>query len=115
MLDRHLVEPVFIGTWIVLIVGTLIYNALETNYRRKALMARIMPPVVAALFLGFVALLGGPVWFALPFVAVITLLNMFTIKICLACGKMNRSPMIFPLPKYCHNCGEPLNGEPPAN
>jgi hypothetical protein len=71
----------------------------------------VMTPIVGLLFLAFTYLLQGirgASFAAIP-VAIITYINLRSVKFCPKCGASNRSPSIFPVPKYCGKCGAQLD------
>jgi hypothetical protein len=108
--DQRGIEGVFIGTWIALAIGGLIFS-----WRASPAMKRKAWPVgtiaVGLLFLVFIYLLQGTsgIAFAAIPVALITFLNLQTVKFCTKCGAFNRSPKMFPVPKYCGKCGAGLD------
>jgi hypothetical protein len=109
-LDRKAIEGVFLGTWIALGIGGWIFMRRAS----PALKQKIWPIstiVVGLLFLFFVYLLDGikSVTFAAIPIALITFLNLKTVKFCSNCGALNRSHTIFPIPKYCQKCGVTLD------
>lgn len=111
--DRSVIEGIFIGTWIVLAVGGLIFM-LRGSPAMKHKGWPVMTIGVGLLFLVFVFLLEGikgAVFAILP-VALITYLNLKTVKFCSMCGAFNRSPTMFPVPKYCGKCGVGLSVTP---
>jgi hypothetical protein len=109
-LDRSVIEGIFIGTWIVLAVGGLIFH-LRASPAMKHKVWPMMAIVVGPLFLVFVYFLDGikvASLAAVP-VALITYLNRKTVKFCSQCGALNRSPTMFPVPKFCGKCGAGLD------
>jgi hypothetical protein len=108
MKSHSSIQSVFISVWIVLIVTGLIYNLAENNFRRKQIVVRIMTVLGGGSFAVFAFLQGTDVWFLIPAVAAITLVNVFTLRICPNCGTTNRSPYLVPAPNYCRKCGTEL-------
>lgn len=109
-LDRKVIEALFIGTWIALGIGGWIFMgsappALKQKYRPFGIIA------VGLLFLLFAYLLDGAktaAFVAVP-IALITYLNLKTVRFCPKCGALNRSHTIFPIPKFCQKCGVTLD------
>lgn len=112
-LDRNIVEGIFIGTWVLLaVVGLIFYLRASPAMKHKAWP--VMSIVTGLLFLVFIYLLEGikfALLAAIP-VALITYLNLRTVKFCAQCGAFNRSPTMFPVPKYCGKCGTGLSVTP---
>ena len=108
--DQHTIQLIFFGTWIVLGIGSVVFAKTATP-QLKQKMQPIFAVGVGLLFLFFVSLLGGSqgFYFAVIPVAVIIYLNAKTVKFCPKCGTLNRSPYIFPAPKYCITCGTKLD------
>ncbi|KQV45118.1 hypothetical protein [Massilia sp. Root335] len=75
---------------------------------------KVWPPflgIVGVLFLGFTWTMGVPLetfFFAVPAVALITLLNLRTVRFCNSCGATLRSQNAFSKPAYCSKCGAKL-------
>lgn len=111
--DQHTIQSIFFGTWIVLAIGSIAFAKLASpELKRK--MWPVLAIGVGLIFLVFVCLLTGArgFYFAIIPVALIMYLNVKAVKICPKCGTINRSPYIFPVPKYCVKCGTALNAEP---
>jgi hypothetical protein len=106
------VFPVFIVVWAGLGIASSAFFYLSKN---ASLKRKIWPPASIAasvLFLAFVWTRGIPASefiFVVPFVALITFINLRVMKFCDACGRtvMNQNP--FSLPKYCSKCGAALD------
>jgi membrane protein CcdC involved in cytochrome C biogenesis len=104
------VFPIFFGVWVVLGIFSASFFFLNGN---AALKRKVWPPFVVGtglLFLFFIWLMGmqSEILFAAPFVIIITLINIKSVKFCSSCGKtiMNHNP--FAPPKYCSKCGAAL-------
>jgi hypothetical protein len=112
-LDHATVQHVFIATWIVLGIASAIFI-----FTAPPALKRKWHPIISIsaglLFLGFVFVLSEyKIPFFLPVaVAVIMYLNIKTVVFCPKCGAMNRSPYIYPIPKYCRKCGTDLHAAP---
>src|SRR5687768_6969296 len=109
-LDRSVIEGIFIGTWVVLAIGGLIFH-LHASPAMKHKVWPAMGIVVGLLFLVFIYFLEGIKFASLAAipVALITYLNRKTVKFCSQCGAFNRSPTMFPVPKFCGKCGTALD------
>jgi hypothetical protein len=100
---------VFIIIWILLSLfssGFFFFN------RNAALKRKLWPwfvTGVGVLFLGFVGFFGGyrVLYFAGPAVALITLLNLRTVRFCDSCGRTIYKTFLSP-PKFCSQCGAEL-------
>ncbi len=105
------VSPVFFVIWATLAVAFSAFFYLSPN---AALKRRVLPLASIAaglLFLGFAWKMGVPgsgLLFMIPFVGLITLINVRVIKFCDACGKTVRTQNPFSPPKFCSKCGAPL-------
>ena len=105
------VFPVFFGVWIVLGIFSTGFFYLNKN---AALKRKVWPPFISAvgiLFLGFTWAMGVPAgtfFFAVPAVALITLLNLRTVTFCNSCGATLRSQNPFSRPAFCSKCGAKL-------
>jgi hypothetical protein len=105
------VFPIFFGIWIVLGLFSAAFFFLGKNAKLKR---KVWPPftiATAILFVGFAWAMGFPsqvFLFMIPFVGLITFLNLRSVKFCDACGKtiMNQNP-ISP-PQFCSKCGARL-------
>jgi hypothetical protein len=82
--------------------------------KNASLKRKVWPPftiATATLFVGFVWAMGFPsqvFLIVIPAVALITFLNLRSVKFCDACGKtvMNQNP--FSPPQFCSKCGANL-------
>jgi hypothetical protein len=109
-LDQKAVQHVFVGTWIILIVGSLIFYRVASPALKQKMQPRLAIGVGLA-FLVFIYLLQGikGLSFAAIPVALIMYLNVKIVKYCPKCGAPNRNPYMFPVPKYCGKCGTALD------
>lgn len=105
------VFPVFLGVWVVLGLFSAAFFFLGKN---ASLKRKVWPPftiATAILFVGFVWAMGFPsqVFFIMiPAVALITFLNLRSVKFCDACGKTIMSQNPFSRPEFCSKCGAKL-------
>ena len=108
--NQDVIGQVFFATWIVLVIAGVIFHfTAPPAWKQKVWTYATVG--VGLLFLAFVYLLGGLLAFyfaAIP-VGLITCLNLTTVKFCPQCGALNRSPFIFPVPKFCNKCGSDLD------
>jgi hypothetical protein len=106
--------PIFFGVWIVLGISSAAFFFLNRN---AALKRKVFPPFVifiGVLFLTFGGLMGfarEPFFFLLmvPFVALITFVNIRNTRFCDTCGKTLISQNPFLRPKFCSSCGADLD------
>ncbi|HEY4081017.1 MAG TPA: hypothetical protein VGM81_09990 [Burkholderiaceae bacterium] len=103
--------PAFFVIWAILAIGFSAFFYLNPN---AALKRKVWPfAVIAAglIFIAFVWTSGIPhegLLFMAPVVALITWINIRTMKFCDACGKTARAQNPFTPPKFCSKCGAPL-------
>ena len=105
------VFPVFFVIWAVLAVAFGAFFHLSPNAALKRKVFPVVSIAAGALFIGFAWKMGAPggmLLFMIPFVALITLINMRVMKFCDACGKTVRTQNPFSPPKFCSKCGAPL-------
>ena len=108
--------PIFFGVWIVLGIASAAFFFLNHN---AALKRKVFPPFVifiGVLFLAFVILMGfarDRFFFVVmvPFVALITFLNIRSTRFCDACGKTLVSQNPFSRRKFCSKCGADLDAQ----
>jgi len=106
------VFPIFMGTWIVLgIISFIIFF-----FGKDAVLKRKLwtPFVILAsvLFIGFAMLMGfhgQEMFFMIPFVILITYLNIKCTKFCDSCGKTIINQNFFVKPEFCTKCGSKLH------
>ena len=112
--DNNAIIKIFFATWVVLALAMLLVH-LRASTRVKVKTYRYGPIVIGLLFLSFICLIDRKdFYFAIPAVALITWLNIKTIKFCPACGRMNRSPTMFPVPRHCVHCGAEIEPHRPG-
>lgn len=108
------VFPIFIGTWILLGIVSAAFFFFNLN---AVLKRKVFPPFVifvGVLFLAFGILMGfarNPFFFVVmvPFVALITYVNICNTRFCDSCGKTLVSQNPFIQPKICSKCGAKLD------
>ena len=108
--DNSTVGAIFIGTWLALFVAAaVIHHKASPAFKMK--LQRTAPVFIGLLFLGFVYLLGGidTLYWAAPAVALIMYLNIAAVRVCPRCGNTNTSHTLYPAPKYCQRCSNPLS------
>ena len=99
---------IFVGVWILIGIA---FSAFLFFNRNAALKRKLVPPLVigtAVLFLGFVWMVGFPLYTAPPAVALITYSNIRTTKFCDACGRTAIPSNPIFAPKFCSKCGANL-------
>lgn len=103
--------PAFFVIWVLMGLGVSTFFSLSRN---AALKRRVWPYVSVAtglVFVGFAVTMGFPqqgLLLMVPFVALITLLNVRATKFCDACGKTVRDQNLFSPMKFCPKCGAQL-------
>jgi hypothetical protein len=109
------VAPIFIGTWIVLAV---LSSAIFFPRGVKAAIKRRLWPVfgiaTGVLFVMFVWLMDrktSELFLMIPVVALITFINLRSIRFCLFCNSLQRSPNFIVAPKFCQKCGHALDSD----
>lgn len=109
------VAPIFVGTWIVLAVLSL---AIFFPRSVKAAIKRRLWPVfgiaTGVLFVMFVWLMDrktSELFLMIPVVALITFINLRSIRFCPSCNSLQRSPNFFVAPKFCQKCGHALGSD----
>jgi hypothetical protein len=112
-LDQHTIQKLFFGTWIALFIGSMVFARMASPQLKRK-MQPILAVGVGLVFLIFVYLLAGIRGFNFAVIPVVLImyLNAKAVKICPQCGTTNRSPYIFPPPKYCLKCGSGLDAGP---
>jgi hypothetical protein len=105
------VFPIFFSVWVVLGLLSAAFFFLGKN---ASLKRKVWPPftiAAAVAFVGFVWTMGFPpqlFFIMIPAVALITFLNLRSVKFCDDCGKMIISQNPFALPQFCPKCGAKL-------
>jgi hypothetical protein len=102
------VFPIFFGVWVVLglFSGAFFFFGKNAGLKRK-----VWPPFAIAtsiLFVGFAWAMGFPsevFTVMIPVVALITFLNLRSVKFCDACGKTTVSQNPFSSSEFCSKCG----------
>ena len=105
------IVPIFVGVWIVLGIVNVWLFYFDRNVARKKRLVPIFIVSAGVLFAGFVFLITGEpkvMLFVIPAVAIITLLNLRTIRVCESCGRTLQSAIPFWKPEYCSKCGAKL-------
>jgi hypothetical protein len=106
------VWPIFMGTWIVLGVGGLLF--FRTTAVTAALKERIWPVFIIGtgiLFVLFCWLMDGnntPLFFLIPGVAIISALNLRRVRFCHSCNSMQYRNSFFSPQQFCQRCGHDL-------
>lgn len=108
--DPKSTQYLFIAVWVLLLIASLIFSrtASPATKNKWRLPGALFAAVV---FLGFSAWNGGRSAFlfaVLPVMAIIWI-NYRFIRICPHCGVMNRSPYMYPPPRFCQKCGTALD------
>ena len=101
--------PAFFIIWALLAIGFSAFFYLNPN---AALKRKVWPYAVIAaalIFVGFAWTSGMPHAGLLLMVALITWINIRTVKFCDACGKTVQARNPFTPPKFCPKCGSPLD------
>ncbi|MGD9636839.1 MAG: hypothetical protein AB7G28_16450 [Pirellulales bacterium] len=106
--------PIFFGVWLVLGISSAAFFYFNRN---ATLKRKVFPPFVifvGVLFLTFAGLMGParePFFLVviIPFVALITFVNIRNTRFCDACGKTLVSQNPFTRPKFCSSCGADLD------
>jgi hypothetical protein len=111
MADR--IFPIFFGVWILLgIAGFwLFYVSRNVAFKRKYFPWYV--GLAGVLFVSFGAVMGLPflaVAIMVPFVALITYMNLRATQFCGACGRTVIQQMPFSRSEFCSKCGAPLGG-----
>ena len=103
--------PIFFGVWVVLGLISVAFFFLGRN---ASLKRKVWPPLTIAtaiLFVGFVWAMGFPshvFLILIPAVAIITFLNLRSVKFCDACGRTIMNQIPFSPPRFCSKCGAKL-------
>ncbi|MBL8201209.1 MAG: hypothetical protein JNK40_09580 [Chromatiales bacterium] len=102
---------IFIVIWVILGIGSAAFFFFINDATLKRKVWTPFTIGASALFLGFIWLMGFPshvMYVAVPFVALITVLNLRAVRFCDSCGKtlMNQNP--FSKPSFCSRCGAKL-------
>jgi hypothetical protein len=108
------VWPFFVGTWIVLMAASFL--TFYPTSISAALKKRLWPIFifgVGVLFVLFSWLMGAArgsqIIFIIPAVALISALNIVSVRFCPSCNAMQRSNTFFSAPKFCQKCGHALD------
>src|SRR5947208_16732928 len=103
--------PIFIGVWIMLsIVGFLLFYV-SKNAAFKRRYSPWFAGLTGLLFIGIVTATAIPLAMLaimIPFVALITYLNIRGTQFCGACGRTMIQQMPFSRADFCSKCGAPL-------
>jgi hypothetical protein len=108
--DHTTILP-FILVWVALAIAGGVF--FMTN-RDAALKRRVYPAFMigaALLFLAFItfgARMGSTVLIAIPFVALVVVMNLRQVRFCDACGRTVQGSNPLVPPKFCPGCGAPL-------
>jgi hypothetical protein len=103
--------PIFFGTWVVL--GAISF-AIFFLGKNATLKRKLWPPfvigagilfVVFGYFMGF---RGSTLYFIVPAVAVISILNLRATRFCDDCGKTIINQNFLAKPEFCSKCGAKL-------
>jgi len=106
------VFPIFFGVWVALGLFSAAFFFFGKN---ASLKRKVWPPftiATAIVFVGFVWAMGFPSQVFLvmiPAVALITFLNLRSVKFCDACGKTIMKQNPFSTPQFCSKCGAKLD------
>jgi hypothetical protein len=102
--------PLFFAVWVVLGLINLIVMFGPASGRFKQSFFRVMVPLAAVLFAGFVGVMNpGALIFVIPMVILISAANLRAIRFCAKCGAYARSPNPFDRPRFCTKCGASLD------
>lgn len=102
--------PIFIVVWVTLGVASMAFFYLSKN---ASLKRKLWPRVsigASVLFVAFVWAVAGTneLFFVVPFVGLITVLNLRMMKFCNSCGRTLTNQNPFSPPKFCSKCGASL-------
>lgn len=110
MLEPKAVFPVFFVLWIALAVGGFLAFHLEKDVAQKRLYFPRYAIGTGALFALVIALMAP--WPAallfLPFIALISWLNIRMTRFCDGCGRMSINQLWWQKMNYCAYCGKKL-------
>ena len=101
----------FFVVWVVMGIGSFAFFQISKN---ASLKRRLWPCVAigaGVLFIAFVWVMGfkgQAVFFVVPFVALITVLNLRAMKFCDSCGKTIHVQPPFSAVNFCPKCGSKL-------
>lgn len=110
--DSGLTWYVFFATWIVLALASfyMFFLRRDTAFKRRYWAPWIV--TIGVLFLVFMLLTGFPlsmVLVAVPFVALISFLNIRSVRFCDSCGAtVHDWTLPWRRPRHCSRCGSPL-------
>ncbi|WP_108124649.1 hypothetical protein [Saccharospirillum mangrovi] len=110
-MSSDVVFPIFIGTWIVL--GG-ISTAIFIVGKNAQLKRKFWPPFIIGtglLLIGFVyamGIAGQAFYMMVTAVALVTILNLRSMKFCDACGRAVMNQNLLVKAEYCSKCGEKL-------
>jgi hypothetical protein len=111
---REELFPYFIASWALLGVAGFFLFYVSNNAAFKRRYFPWFASLTGLLFVGIAAAMGIPVAMLavlLPFVALITFLNIRGTQFCGVCGKTLLQQMPFSRAKFCSRCGAPLRDE----
>ena len=105
------VISIFMATWIALGIAGFFLFHVNKNARFKKKCFPWFVAFVGVLFIAFVAGMGAPLellLFMVPFVALITFLNIRGTSFCDNCGRTSYSTFLS-RPEFCAKCGAKLD------
>ena len=103
--------PVFVVIWVLMGFGLSAFLSLNRNAALKRKVWPIASVATGLVFIVFALTMGAPVSalvIMVPFVGLITLLNLRAMKFCDRCGKTIRTRNVFSSTKFCPECGASL-------
>ena len=101
--------------WALLGLASFVFFTFHRNAVLKRRVWRVGVPVLGVAFLGLVAWFTRSavmLLFALPAVALITFLNLRSVRFCDACGQTVYTHGWIQAMRFCPGCGAPLESPP---
>ncbi|KUM02873.1 hypothetical protein KIF53_21395 [Chromobacterium subtsugae] len=103
-------NTIFMTVWIAMAIGGLAFSTLSRNAKLKRKVSRIVmiaAPLLFCLFAWHQGAQASEFAIFLPFLALITFLNLRNTRFCDACGATQHSRG-FSRPRHCSQCGASL-------
>jgi hypothetical protein len=119
MSDKQQVFQAFFAFWIVLGVSSFLFFQLNRDSKLKKRVLPFFVVGVGVIFGTFAAWMSN--WqpfvlaFFIPMVALITFLNLRTIKFCPSCGRTLYRQPVFAKASFCSHCGSSLEEKKEPN
>jgi len=113
MVNGHVPQgfPAFFVLWVTMGVVFSAFFYLNKDAALKRKVWPIVSIVTGLVFVGYVLSMGTPAHvlvIMIPFVALITLINLRVMRFCDECGRTVRTRSAFAPAKFCPHCGAPL-------